>query len=194
MLVYDHEGGDGAIVDPGVQDPTRLLEEITARDLTIRYILNTHGHFDHVVGNALLDLPQALLGLHSADRRMLLAGGGGAEFGVPNKPPREPDLELTDGMQLSVGELQIRIIHTPGHSPGSICLYVPQDEALISGDTLFAGGVGRTDFYGGDLEALKQSLRRLLELPPETRIYPGHGETTTLAEERRTNPWLQELT
>ncbi|MGC9349802.1 MAG: MBL fold metallo-hydrolase [Anaerolineae bacterium] len=193
ILIYDHEGGEGAVVDPGVQDPTAVLHEITARHLTIRYILNTHGHFDHVVGDGLLDLPDAELGIHPADRELMLAGGGSAQFHITRRPAPEPDLALTDGTQLSVGELQIEVIHTPGHSPGSICLYVPEDQALITGDTLFAGSVGRTDLYGGDPQALKQSLQRILRLPPDTQVHPGHGRATTLAHERRTNPWLRDI-
>ena len=190
-LVYDHEGGDGAIVDPGVPQPNLLLEAISRRHLRIRYILNTHGHFDHVLGLGSLALPEALVAVHPRDRDLLVQGGGTAQFGLPVVRFAPPDLDLTDGTVLTVDGLRIEVIHTPGHTLGSVCLYVPTDGALITGDTLFAGSVGRTDLLGGDPQMLALSLKRILELPDQTLIYPGHGNATTLVYERRHNPWLQ---
>lgn len=192
-LVYDREGGEGAIVDPGVRNPERLLAEVRHRDLHIAFILNTHGHFDHTLGNGRLGLPEASLGLHPADLPLLEHGGGARQFGLPAVESPQPDLELVDGVRLELGTLTLEVIHTPGHTPGSVCFAVPQDHGLLTGDTLFAGSVGRTDLPGGDPQALTRSLKRLLQLPAETRIYPGHGSASTLRAERRHNPWLQHL-
>jgi hydroxyacylglutathione hydrolase len=190
-LVYDTDGGAAAIVDPGMLDPRPLLQEIADHDLHVRYVLNTHGHFDHVAGNGLLGLPEAKLGIHPADRRLLLAGGGGSPFGITLSPSPEPDLDLVDGVELTLDGTPITILHTPGHTPGCVCLYLPNDATLLTGDTLFAGSVGRTDLPGGDQRELVISLARLLQLPETTRVYPGHGPATTLDVEKRRNPWLK---
>lgn len=192
-LLYDRDGGDAAIVDPGMLDPRELLQEIANRDLHVRYVLNTHGHFDHVAGNGLLEVDEADLGIHPADRELLLQGGGGAHFGLAVAPSPEPTLDLTDGVTLLLGTAPIEILHTPGHTPGCVCLYVPDEAALLSGDTLFAGSVGRTDLAGGSHRELENSLARLLQLPGKTGIYPGHGPATTLDVEKRRNPWLKGL-
>ena len=192
-LVYNTAGGDAAIIDPGMLDPGPLLQEIADHDLHVRYVLNTHGHFDHVAGNGLLGLPEVPLGIHPADRRLLLAGGGGAQFGMTLSPSPEPGLDLVEGVELTLGGSLLTILHTPGHTRGCVCLYLPEDAALLTGDTLFAGSVGRTDLPGGDQRELEISLARLLQLPAETRIYPGHGPATTLDVEKRRNPWLKVL-
>ncbi len=192
-LVYDEENGDGVIVDPGGETQP-LLDEIGQRRVRVRYILNTHGHFDHIAANAAVkaqfDVP---LGLHPADQELLLHGGGAALFGLNYVPSPPPDLELVEGLRLEIGALHLQVLHTPGHTPGSVCLYIPEESALLTGDTLFASGVGRTDLPGGDARQLTESLRRLLALPPETTVYSGHGSSTTLSAERRHNPWLRRL-
>ncbi|HEY88858.1 MAG TPA: MBL fold metallo-hydrolase [Thermoflexia bacterium] len=192
-LVYDKEQRDGLIVDTG-GDQQLVIEEVAQRKLKIHYILNTHGHFDHIAANAPLKATYAVpLGIHPADRELLLAGGGAALFGLPHIPSPSPELELTAGLTLQVGRWKLQVIHTPGHTPGSVCFYLPGERAVLTGDTLFAGSVGRTDLPGGNSRQLTASLRRLLELPPETAIYPGHGPQSTLARELRENPWLRRL-
>jgi len=192
-VIYDHDQGKGAIVDPGVPDVRALLGEVDQHQLHIQYILNTHGHFDHVASNSILDLPDADLAIHAEDRDLLLAGGGAPMFGLPFVPSPEPALILEDGMVLAIGDLRVEVLHTPGHSPGSVCFYLPEEQALLTGDTLFASSVGRTDLPGGNHQALERSLRRLCELPGSTRVYPGHGDATTIDRERRVNPFLSRL-
>ncbi|MEJ5308799.1 MAG: MBL fold metallo-hydrolase [Anaerolineae bacterium] len=189
-LVYDEASKEGVIVDPG-GDTTPLRQAIEQRGITIKAILNTHGHFDHSAGNVELASFGVPLGIHPADRELLAAGGGASWFGLPTVPAMQPTLTLTEGFEYPVGNVRLRVLETPGHTPGSICLYSPEENALLTGDTLFAGGIGRTDLPGGDPRALTASLTRLLALPPETIIYPGHGPTSTLAQERRHNPWLR---
>lgn len=194
-LVYD--GGEGAIVDPGMQDPAPLIAVVRQHGLRIRYVLNTHGHFDHVAGNSKLlrsdepALQGARLGIHPDDEHLLLTGGGAGTFGIPYVPSPEPELMLEAETTLTIGALTLRVIATPGHTPGSICLYSESENALITGDTLFAGNVGRTDLPGGDARALTRSLKRIQSLPPVTRILPGHGEASTLERENRRNPWMR---
>jgi len=189
-LVYDKASDEGVIVDPG-GDTTPLLKEIEQRGVTIKAILNTHGHFDHSAGNAELASFDVPLGIHPDDHDLLAEGGGAAWFGFPPVPAMQPTIALTEGFEYMVGNLRLRVLTTPGHTPGSVCLYIPEENALLTGDTLFASGVGRTDLPGGDPRALTESLKRLLALPPETIIYPGHGPMSTLAQEKRHNPWLK---
>ncbi len=192
-LVYDEEQRAGIIVDTG-GDHQLVTQEIEQRQLNIHYILNTHGHFDHIIANAPLKATYAVpLGIHPADRKLLLIGGGATLLGLAYIPSPPPELELTDGLTLQVGGWELQVIHTPGHTPGSVCFYLPEERALLTGDTLFAGSVGLTDLPGGSARQLTSSLRRLLELPPETVIYPGHGPCSTLARESRENPWLRRL-
>jgi len=190
-IVYDQEKGRGAVVDPGGEIQA-VLNEIKKREIDILYILNTHGHFDHTVANAKIkanfDVP---LGLHPDDYELLKQGGGASWFNLPTAVSPMPDLQLVEGLILEIGTLHIQVYHTPGHTPGGVCFYIPEDHALLTGDTLFAGSVGRTDLPGGDAEQLAQSLYRLLTLPPQTIIYPGHGPSTTLQQELKNNPWLR---
>ncbi len=192
-LVYHPDTRHGIVVDPG-GEIAPLLAEIAARDLTIEAVLNTHAHFDHSAANAQVCRHFSVpLGLHPADMILLRQGGGAAWFGLTCENAPDPTLLLDDGMTLTCGGLEIRVIHTPGHTPGSVCLYLPQEEALLTGDTLFAGNVGRTDLPGGSARNLTASLRKLAQLPPGTRIFPGHGPESTLAMECRRNPWLRRL-
>ncbi|MGC9522522.1 MAG: MBL fold metallo-hydrolase [Anaerolineae bacterium] len=191
-LVYDDQN-EGMLVDPGVVEPEPLLRAIRERDLVIHYILNTHGHFDHVAGSAHLHRLGASLALHPADRELMLGGGGSMALGVTFPSPPPPEVELADGTEITVGSLNIQVVHTPGHTPGSVCLFIPEDRALLTGDTLFAGSVGRTDLPGGSHRMLEASLRRLMDLPDDIRVYPGHGSPTTIGHERRHNPWIQAL-
>ncbi len=192
-LVYDPVAKRGVIVDPGgAVEP--LLNEITARALTIEAVLNTHAHFDHSAANARVchhfNVP---LGLHPADEALLQQGGGALWFDMPYEASPQPTIRLEEGTRLTCGHLTLEVIHTPGHTPGSICLYIPEDEALLTGDTVFADNVGRTDLPGGNARALTASLKKLVNLPRNTRLYPGHGESCTLEEACRFNPWLQRL-
>lgn len=192
-LVYDEGSGttrNAAVIDPG-GEIAPLLNEISHRDMNPLYILNTHGHFDHIAGIAQLKTIFPIpTGMHPADCVLMAAGGGARAFGISIISPPLPELLLDDGLILQVGSLQLRVIHTPGHTPGSICLYCPQEKSLFTGDTLFAGSVGRTDLPGGSMSQLWTSLMRLLTLPLETQILPGHGTESTLENELQYNPWL----
>ncbi len=193
-IVFDEGSGEAALVDPG-GDPVPLFREIERRGLTVRAILNTHAHFDHIAANAIVKqrYPEAPLMLHRADFPLLAEGGGAAWFDLAYLPSPPADHALEDGEEIALGALTLRVLHTPGHTPGSLCFYIPQEQALLSGDTLFRGSIGRTDLPGGDARQLTASLRRLLALPPETTVHPGHGPATTLERECRHNPYLRRL-
>lgn len=174
------ENGETAVIDPG-DEADRLLGLLQSGGLTPRCILLTHGHFDHVgAAAALAERYHCPVYLHEADRAFPARLTGG---------PLPQTRALHEDDELAVGALRFRVLETPGHSAGSVSLLCC--DALFSGDTIFAGGSwGRTDFPGGSEPALRASLRRLAALPPQTRVFPGHGPETTIAAERACDPFM----
>jgi len=155
-------------------------------------VLNTHGHFDHTDANgAVVQATGAPLAIHLLDKPLLQAAGGAAWFGMVAVPSPPPDRDLQDGDELQVGTLCLRVLHTPGHTPGHVCFYEPTEGVLFDGDVLFYRGVGRTDLPGGSWPKLLDSIQRVLfALPDETVVYSGHGPATTIGDEKHLNPWL----
>jgi hydroxyacylglutathione hydrolase len=181
---------EGAIIDPG-GDAKRILAEVERLGLKIKYIINTHGHFDHTLANkGVVKATGASLAIHSADAPALTEGGGAFFFGVIGKASPPADTILEEGQVLTLGRIELKVLHTPGHSPGSICLYSEEEGVLFDGDVLFNAGMGRYDLPGGDYRVLMESIKRLLTLPDDTIVYPGHGPATTIGHERRSNPFL----
>jgi len=186
---------ESLIIDPGfsIEEANTVLERIRRSRAKVKYIVNTHGHFDHISGNGLLkDTLKAEILIHKDDACMLTDPSRNLSYmlGLTIISPK-PDRLLEDGEKIEVGELQLIVMHTPGHTEGSISLFCKEENAVFTGDTLFAGSVGRTDLPGASLQKLLKSLNeRLLKLPDETIVYPGHGGKTTIGRERRTNPFL----
>jgi hydroxyacylglutathione hydrolase len=182
------------VIDPG-DEAERILAEIRRLNARPVAIVNTHGHFDHV--QAVDEVRRAThvpFWIHEAERPVLESGPARARvlFGVDLPDSPVPDGWLTEGQVLPVGSLRLMVRHTPGHSPGGVCLI--GDGLVFTGDTLFAGSVGRTDLPGADQDQLFASIARvLLPLPDETVCYPGHGPETTIGEEKRSNPFVQPL-
>ena len=182
------DGGEAIVVDPGEASPT-LLEALDGHG--VKAIVNTHCHCDHCGGNAaLVKNTGAPLLCHEGDLELLRnVETQGLMFGCPFPPSPDPDRFLTEGDTITVGGVALRVLHTPGHSPGHIVL--AGDGFVICGDVLFAGSIGRTDLPGGDHATLLNSIRdKLLPLPDETVVYSGHGPTTTIGAERGANPFL----
>ncbi len=182
--------GRGLIIDPG-DEPRRILDSFDKTGLELEAIVNTHAHFDHAGGNrAVKEATGAPILVHRDDAAFLGQLGVQAIFFAQRvEPSPPPDRLLEDEEVIGLGDISLTVLHTPGHSRGGICLLGPG--ILFSGDTLFAGSVGRTDLPGGSFERLMNSIReRLLPLPDETVVYPGHGPPTTIGEERRSNPFL----
>jgi len=185
---------EAAVIDPG-GDEERILTAAAARGLTIRLIINTHGHPDHTLGNARLrEATGAPIVMHGDDARWISSPEAAAAFaslGLPFSPP--PDRIVSDGENLPLGTTALTVLHTPGHSPGSICLL--SEGNLFTGDSLFVGAAGRVDLPGGSFDTLLASLAaKLLPLPDTTVIWPGHDygdtPTSTIGREKQENPYL----
>ena len=180
-LLEDEKAHVAAVIDPG-DEAGRILQVIKDDGVDVKYILLTHGHYDHTT--AVPELPQAEIYIHKADAN----GAGSRLFPLAGQIP---DLKFYDeGDALTLGELTIQVLHTPGHSKGSVTLKV--GDVLFCGDTLFAGSCGRTDLAGGSYDEIMASLKKLGELPGDCHVCPGHDVTSTLERERRSNPFLRE--
>jgi len=191
-VIGDESTHEAIVIDPG-DDISHVLQIVQRHALTVKQILITHGHIDHVGGAMKLkqatgapilinknDAPQ----LHMLDMQASWIGMA---------PPGEVtiDASLEDGMKFKVGNIEATTMHTPGHTEGSTCIYFPAEKKLIAGDTLFAGSIGRTDLPGGDFDKIMRSLHtRVMALPEDVTVIPGHGPATTIGEEKETNPFL----
>lgn len=185
------ETKEGAVVDPGA-DAGKILNRVKKLGLKIDKIILTHGHPDHI--SALAEVRQATgakVLIHSADADMLTDARRNLSLFMGQKLELpQADVLLKDGDAIQVGKITLDVIHTPGHTPGGICLKCPE-AVLITGDTLFAGSVGRSDFPGGSHNQLIASIKnKLLKFPPDTKVYPGHGPESTIGDEKRYNPFL----
>lgn len=178
-----------AVIDPG-DETERILLALARSSLTLKNIINTHGHFDHVSGNKKLkDATGAEILIHSLDAPMLRhISASAAYFGLSSDDSPAPDRTVNEGDTIAFGEVILEVIHTPGHTPGGISLST--DGVVFVGDTLFAGSIGRTDLPGGDYDTLISSIRKkLFQLPDTVRVLCGHGPETTIGIEKRTNPF-----
>jgi glyoxylase-like metal-dependent hydrolase (beta-lactamase superfamily II) len=181
-----------AIIDPAWDGRViaRFAEE---RDWQITHILLTHAHFDHVGGlGELKEATGAPIYAHAGAVEMLArAGVAAAVWGFQMEEPPPPEKLLAEGELLEVGRLRLQVLYTPGHAPGHVCFYLPDEGVLFDGDVLFQQGIGRTDLPGGDYALLMRSIEeKILTLPDETQVFPGHGEPTTVGAERELNPFL----
>ncbi len=192
-IIGDEATGEGIVVDPGDNIP-QILAAAAKHKLAIRKIVITHGHIDHVGGAMQL---RAVTGAP-----ILMNEGDYEQLGILDvqanwigvAPPGKVEIDQTikQSDEIKVGSTGATVMHTPGHTEGSVCLYFPTENKLIAGDTLFAGSIGRTDFPGGSMEKILDSLKgKLMALPDETVVIPGHGPLTTIGEERDHNPFLK---
>jgi len=190
-LVYCKETLECAVIDPGAE-AEKIFSVISRKNLKPAIVINTHGHFDHIGANKdIKDKYKIPLYIHSLDSKMLgFIQRLGLSFFPGSKGSPPPDKLLEDGENIEIGKSYLKVIHTPGHSPGSISLI--GDGFIISGDALFSGGVGRTDLPGGSLDDLENSIKnKILILPEETIVLPGHGPSTTVAKEKSSNPFIR---
>ena len=187
-LVWDGESPDALVVDPGMGAAPALMDRIDANGLRLHVIADSHGHVDHVFDNApLVRASGAPLAIHPDDAYRL---DGRNNYGFDVEPSVATQ-DLREGEQVRIGDLTFDVLHTPGHTEGSVCLYEERLALLLAGDVLFAGSYGRTDLPGGNDEQMVASLARLArEIPPGVRVLPGHGPETTIEGEL---PWLRRV-
>jgi len=184
---------EAAVIDPGDEDE-RILMALADEKLTLKYIINTHGHFDHVAANkAMKDATGAKILIHEEDAPMLShLSSMAVSFGLSAEDSPPPDQMINDGDVIKFGEISLKVIHTPGHSRGGVSLFCENDKILFAGDTLFAGSIGRTDLPGGDYGTLIKNVReKLFPLGDDVRVFPGHGPETTIGTEKKINPFFQ---
>lgn len=182
---------EAVIIDPG-DEAQRILEAIQEHGVIPKYIINTHGHIDHICAiDEVSEVYPVPLAIHPADLPMYTDERNAQMYG--RSAPlvkRKPDILLKEGDRITFGTLTLEVLHTPGHSPGSICL-LSQSHCVFSGDTLFQRGIGRTDFPGGNYGQIERSIRKkLYTLEDDLVVFPGHGEPTTIAEEKHENPFV----
>jgi hydroxyacylglutathione hydrolase len=192
-VLGDKASGEAMVVDPGDNIP-QILAILARHKLTLKQIVVTHGHIDHVGGAVRLKRATgAPILLNQNDLPLLAMMDEQAGWlGIETPEVAPPDVSAEDGMVAGIAGHAAHIVHTPGHTQGSICLHFAQDNLLLAGDTLFARSIGRTDLPGGDGRQILRSIHdRVLTLPEETRVVPGHGPATTIGEERESNPFLQ---
>jgi hydroxyacylglutathione hydrolase len=187
-IIGDETTGKAMIIDPG-DEPDIIVDAVRKKNLTVEYIVCTHGHFDHV--GAVADIKKetgAKIVLHQDDLEIYDSAAELAHFfGLDLEPQPAPDILVTEGDHIVIGTLNFAVSQSPGHSPGGIVLY--GEGIVITGDTLFAGSIGRTDLPGGDERAIRKSLGRLMSLPEGTAVLCGHGPSSTIGREKKENPF-----
>jgi hydroxyacylglutathione hydrolase len=178
-LVVD-DRNEAIVIDPSMGERV-VLDAVREQGIKLLEILDTHGHPDHIFGNASVkEATRARLAIHRLDAYRLGAGRPPTQIQIP---PAEPDDLIDEGPLAYLGDVELLALHTPGHTEGSTCFHLPRERALFSGDVLFQGNMGRVDLPGGDPRLMEQSLARVAELPADTRVYPGHGPQTTIGAE-----------
>jgi len=190
FILADEKTKEAVVVDPG-DDAQEILKIIQDKSFKVKYIVITHGHFDHVGANkALKDATGAELLIHEGDAPVMASASQHSQaFGLNTQSSPRADRYVKHGDIITAGEVSLKVLHTPGHSPGGISLL---DQGIVfTGDSLFAGSIGRTDLPGGDLMTLIRSIKtNLMALPDDTKVFCGHGPATTIGEERKENPFL----
>ena len=183
---------EAVVIDPG-EEGDRILQTVADSNLIVKYIINTHGHMDHVSANKRInEVTGAPIFIHALDAPMLdQVADSAAAWGLKADNSPAPDRELQDGDEVTFGKITLTVLHTPGHTLGGISLYAKDD--VFVGDTLFAGSIGRTDFPGGSFETIKESIQqKLFKLGDDVRVHTGHGPTTNIGQEKRHNPFVGE--
>ncbi|NWF90492.1 MAG: MBL fold metallo-hydrolase [Ignavibacteriaceae bacterium] len=195
-VIWSDENNEAMVIDPGCfseEEENELTSFIAQRKLNVKYLITTHCHIDHIFGCAhIKEKYNPVFIIPEHDLQLLKNVKIQAEmFGVEIKIPPLPDLYLNEDISLSLNQSHINFIFTPGHTPGEFCIYLPKEKILFSGDVLFRESIGRTDLWGGSYEDLIKSIKdKLLVLPIDVRVFPGHGEETTIGEEKLKNPFL----
>ncbi len=197
IIVWDDESNEAAVIDPGnsnAEEDKKLSDFIEQNNLSVKYLINTHCHIDHILGLKFVKKKFNPVFLAPSEDLELLksAEGQGAAFGMMMNTPPIPDEFINEDEQILLGKINGKFLFTPGHTPGEFCLYFEKEKICITGDVLFKESIGRTDLWGGNYNTLMNSINtKLMMLPDDVEIYPGHGEKSSIGFERKNNPFLQ---
>jgi glyoxylase-like metal-dependent hydrolase (beta-lactamase superfamily II) len=193
-LIADEQSGQAVIFDAPDHTVAPLVDEAVKRGWDVVGLWLTHGHFDHLADHAVVTnkFPNAKVLIHQLDEPKHQKPGTKMFPLTFSIAPRNADAHVIDGQKLQLGSMEVEVIHTPGHSPGHVMYYFPKQSVLIGGDLIIGSSVGRTDLPDADHAVLQNSIRRIMQLPPQTQLLPGHGGSSTLADEMRDNPYVQE--
>jgi hydroxyacylglutathione hydrolase len=194
FLLWVEESKHAILIDP-TYDIQTVIDEIKISKLILSEIWITHAHFDHVIGIPLLlqsfESPPRI-GLHASDLGLWRTDAGAQSFNLHISLPKDPDFSFTDGQKLTLGNVEIEVRHVPGHTPGHVIFYIPQNKMAFCGDVIFHHSIGRTDLPGGDFDTLIAAIKsKIFNLPSNTCLLCGHGPETTVSEEKKNNPFLQ---
>jgi hydroxyacylglutathione hydrolase len=192
-LVYDADTREAVVIDVPMWSGEKIYKRVKELGLSVKFIVATHGHWDHTGEMRKLKMLTAARVCANKDDEWMMVDPNGMVISPPEQiEPVEVEVPLVDGSELYVGTMTFRVVHTPGHSAGSICLYMPDSKVLFTGDTLFAGSIGRVDLPTGSMEEISKSImEKILTLPEDVNIYPGHGTSSTLKRERTDNRFVQ---
>ena len=194
FLIADEQTKQAVVFDAPNDTVAPLLDEAQKQGWDVIGLWLTHGHFDHTADHKLVTdrFPNAKVLIHRLDEPKLQSPESSV-FALPfTIPPRSADAYVEDGQELAIGNLKVKVIFTPGHAPGHVMYYLPDEKLLVGGDLIIGGSVGRTDLPDSDHAELERSIRKVMKLPPDTRLLPGHGQISTLEDEARENPFVQE--
>ncbi len=193
FVIADENAKQAVLFDAPDHTIAPFLDEVAKNGWELIGLWLTHGHFDHLADHAVVKerFPEAQIFIHSLEEPSLIQPGS-RMFDLPFIiPPGKADRLVNDGDILHIGAIEVRVIHTPGHAPGHVMYHLPKENVLVGGDLIIGGSVGRTDLPGSSITVLNESIRKIMKLPPETRLLPGHGDVTTLGDELETNPFVQ---
>jgi hydroxyacylglutathione hydrolase len=189
-LLTDREKSEAVIIDPSF-DSTQLSKILFQEGFHLSQVWITHAHFDHTIGIFDLPLGDIRIALHAADMGLWRSGGGAENFNIPKKVYPGISLDLSRMGTVRIGNTSVKVLHTPGHTPGHVAFYLREEKMAFVGDLIFKNGIGRTDLPGGDYLTIIQSIQeKIFTLPEDTRLLPGHGPETTVSIERASNPFL----
>ncbi len=196
-VIRDEITNESCVIDPGCftsSEEEELKNFIHSNKLSVKYLINTHCHIDHIFGNSFVKNEFSPIYIAPKEDVPLLemAIGQGKQFGIEVKPSPLPDDFIEESEPIKVGDIELQFLFTPGHTPGEYCIYIPSESICITGDVLFRESIGRTDLWMGNFETIINSIKtKLLTLPDETTIYPGHGDRSTIGYEKEHNSFLQ---